>query len=102
MVLSIVGLGPGESQFLTVGALDAMRAATRTVVVGAPADLRAYLRANGVELDDTTVSDPAALASGTASAVAAFAERAGASEGTTALAVLGHPLSDFAGLPEMV
>jgi tetrapyrrole methylase family protein / MazG family protein len=101
MVLSIVGLGPGESQFLTVGALEALRAATRAAVIGAPADLRAYLRANGVELDGVWILDQAGLSSGASAAVTQFADRVAGLDGI-ALGVLGHPLTDFAGLPELV
>jgi tetrapyrrole methylase family protein / MazG family protein len=101
MVLSIVGLGPGESAFLTVGALDALRAAQRAAIVQAPADLRAYLRANGVSVDETLVADEAALASGAAGAVAHFVDAIDGADGA-ALGVLGHPLADFPGLPSLV
>jgi tetrapyrrole methylase family protein/MazG family protein len=101
MVLSIVGLGPGESQFLTVGALEALRASVRAAVIGAPADLRAYLRSAGVALDAALVLDEAGLASGASAAVAQFADRLTGLDGV-ALGVLGHPLTDFAGLPELV
>ncbi len=101
MVLSIVGLGPGESQFLTVGALEALRAAACAAVIGAPADLRGYLRSNGVELDGEWILDEAGLASGASAAVAQFANRIAGLNGV-ALGVLGHPLTDFAGLPELV
>ncbi|HEY1681879.1 MAG TPA: nucleoside triphosphate pyrophosphohydrolase [Candidatus Tumulicola sp.] len=101
MVLSIVGLGPGESQFLSVGALEALRAAACAAVIGAPADLRAYLRSNGVDLDGDLILDEAGLASGASAAVAQFAHRISGLDGV-ALGVLGHPLTDFAGLPELV
>ncbi len=101
MLLSIVGLGPGESQFLTVGALEALRASARAAVIGAPADLRTYLRTNGVALDGALILDEAGLASGASAAVAQFADRLAGLDGV-ALGVLGHPLTDFAGLPELV
>jgi MazG family protein len=101
MKLAVVGLGPGESAFLTVGALDALRAASRVAVVQAPADLRNRLRDAGVKLDRSIIPDEAALASGSAAAIAAFLDNV-AGQGGTALGVLGHPLTDFAALPVLV
>jgi MazG family protein len=101
MKLAVVGLGPGESAFLTVGALDVLRAASRVAVVQAPADLRNHLRDAGVRLDRSIIPDEAALASGSATAIAAFLDDVAGQDGA-ALGVLGHPLTDFAALPVLV
>jgi MazG family protein len=101
MKLAVVGLGPGESAFLTVGALDAMRAASIVAVVQAPVDLRNHLRAAGVQLDGSIILDEAALASGSTAAIAGFLDHVAGRDGA-ALGVLGHPLTDFVALPVLV
>ena len=103
MLVSIVGLGPGEPGYLTAGALDALRASARTVVLLPPPELAAALEREGVRLDRSFVPDPAALARGSADAVAQFtaALRDPAVE-SLALGVLGNPLSDFSGLPPLL
>jgi MazG family protein len=101
MKLSVVGLGPGESAFLTVGALDALRSARHVAVAQAPADLRAHLRDAGVLLDDGAIRDEAAFASGATPAIRAFLDHVAHLDGA-ALGVLGHPLTDFAALPVLV
>jgi MazG family protein len=101
MKLAVVGLGPGESAFLTVGALDALRAASSVGVVQAPADLRSHLRDAGVLLDGSIIPDEAALASGSTAAIAIFLDHVARRDGA-ALGVLGHPLTDFVALPVLV
>ncbi|HEY1428673.1 MAG TPA: nucleoside triphosphate pyrophosphohydrolase [Candidatus Tumulicola sp.] len=101
MKLSVVGLGPGEPAFLTVGALDALRAVSGVAILGAPAELRGHLRDNGVPLERDWIADEGAFASGAPAAVAAFVATI-ESVLSPALAVLGHPLADFTALPVVV
>jgi MazG family protein len=101
MKLSVVGLGPGESTFLTVGALEALRAASGAAIVQAPADLRAHLRESGVRLQPDWIADEGALTSGSTAAAVDFIAAIESAE-VPALGVLGHPLTDFTALPVVV
>jgi MazG family protein len=100
MLVRIVGLGPGDPGYLTVGALAAMRAAPCAVLLLAPPDLTKHLADAGVTIERGIVSDPAALVRGSQNAIDAFVEsltRRDCSE--LAVGVLGNPLSDVPGLP---
>ena len=100
MRMPIVGLGPGDPSLLTVGSVEALRAAGRAVALLAPPDLCAYLRANGVEIVHGMVGDPALFVRGGSEEIERFV--AGLRDGgetPLALGVPGNPLSDFPGLP---
>jgi tetrapyrrole methylase family protein / MazG family protein len=104
VLVRIAGLGPGDPRLLTIGSLDALRAAAKTVVLLAPPDLTAYLARNGVDIERGMVGDPALLVRGSGDEIARFVQRLGdpASESTLGLGVLGNPLSDFPGLPPLL
>lgn len=103
MLVRIAGLGPGDPGLLTIGSLDALRAAKRAVALLAPPDLTAYLERNGVSIVHGLVDDPALLVRGSADEIARFTERLEASDpGALGLGVLGNPLSDFPGLPPLL
>ena len=84
-----------------------MRSAQRVVLPGAPAELATYVRSNGATIDGALIADHASFARGSAEAIQLFVdavcrpERSEPAE-TIAIGVLGNPLSDFAGLPELV
>ena len=101
-LLRVVGLGPGDAELLTLGALDAMRAAGRAAVLAVPPELTAYLRERDVPLDPDLVDDPVALHHGASDVVEHFAARLRSQSHDVALGVAGNPLSDFPGLPSMV
>ncbi len=95
MLVRIVGLGPGDPTLLTLGAIEALRGVDRVYALLAPFDLLAELRKHGITPD--VPQDAALIVRGASDEVHAFAstlthERIG-------VAVLGNPLSDFAGLP---
>lgn len=97
--LSIVGLGPSDERLLTLGALEALRAAPRTFTCDAPPALLQYLRGHGIK------AEPAPFASGPFLRGVEFAVREGIAclaEQDTALGVVGHPLLDVAGLPQLL
>jgi tetrapyrrole methylase family protein/MazG family protein len=103
MLVRIVGLGPGDPSLLTIGSLDALRAAGRAVALLAPPDLRAYLGGNGVEIVQGLVDDPALFVRGGGDEIERFVARLrGQREGNLGLGVLGNPLSDFPGLPPLL
>ncbi|MFY9719567.1 MAG: nucleoside triphosphate pyrophosphohydrolase [Candidatus Cybelea sp.] len=103
MLVRIVGLGPGDPGLLTVGGLDALRAIGKAVALLAPPDLAAYLERNGVTVIRGLVDDPALFVRGSTEEIERFAERLHGVEGDAlGLAVLGNPLSDFAGLPPLL
>ncbi len=103
MLVRIVGLGPGDPGLLTIGSLDALRAIGRAVLLLAPPDLSAYIERNGVSLVRGMVDDPAMLVRGSAEQIALFTERVRTSkEGDLGLGVLGNPLSDVPGLPQLL
>ncbi|HVS45330.1 MAG TPA: MazG family protein, partial [Verrucomicrobiae bacterium] len=101
MLVRIVGLGPGDPGLLTVGSLDALRAAGRVVALLAPPDLTNYLSSHGVAIERDYAVDPAAIVRGGLDAVAAFAERIDSDTigADLAVGILGNPFSDFPGLP---
>ena len=95
--LRIVGLGPGDPDLLTLGSLEALRAARRAVTPLAPPELQLFLESEGVTLLRDRVGDPALFVRGSSDEIDAFAARLDA--GDLALGVVGNPLSDFPGLP---
>jgi tetrapyrrole methylase family protein / MazG family protein len=100
MMIRIVGLGPGEPGYLTVGALDALRACTRVAALLAPPDLQRALEAHGITLERELTADAAAVVHGSIEAIDRFVERALAtSDESLGVGVLGNPLSDMPGLP---
>ena len=103
MLVRIVGLGPGDPGYLTVGSLDALRACARAAALPAPPDLVRALDAHGVAIDRSLIHDPGALAYGSPEAIARFLEALdGLAIATFGLGVLGNPLSDFPGLPPLL
>jgi tetrapyrrole methylase family protein/MazG family protein len=103
MLVRIVGLGPGDPGYLTVGSLEALREATSAVALLAPPDLVRALESNGIAIDRTLIADAGALAHGSPDAIAQFlAALAGLRIDSFGLGVLGNPLSDFPGLPPLL
>ncbi|MDQ2662789.1 MAG: nucleoside triphosphate pyrophosphohydrolase [Candidatus Eremiobacteraeota bacterium] len=99
MRVRIVGLGPGDAELLTLGALDALREVGRAVTLLAPADLASYLSRNGIEVMRDYVEHPALLERGSVDELDRFVRRIVADDRDIGVGVLGNPLSDFAGLP---
>jgi tetrapyrrole methylase family protein / MazG family protein len=97
--LSIVGVGPSDGSLVTLGALDRLAAAPRTVLCGAPPSLAEFLKGRKVNVVAAPF-DQAALLRGVASAVEAAVSFAAG--GDAALGVVGHPLLDFPGLPDLL
>ena len=103
MLVRIVGLGPGDPAYLTVGSLDALRAAGRAIALLAPPDLQKALTEHGIELLRDVVGDAALLVRGSTDAVDHLVERIDTLGGETlGVGVLGNPLSDFPGLPPLL
>ena len=103
MLIRIVGLGPGDPQLLTLGSVDALRRIGRAVTLLAPPDLTKYLSAQGVEIVRDFVDDAAMLVRGSTDAIERFAGAvAGDGGDALGLGVLGNPLSDFPGLPQLL
>ena len=103
MLVRIVGLGPGDPGYLTVGSLEILRDCARVATLLAPPDLTKALQEHGVAVDRALIADPHALAHGNPGAVARFVAMLGAHPiASFALAVLGNPLSDFPGLPPLL
>ncbi len=103
MLVRITGLGPGDPSLLTIGALDALRAIGRAVALLAPPDLSGYLSGNGVRIERGLVDDPALFVRGGRDEIERFVERIQANESSDlGLGVLGNPLSDFPGLPQLL
>lgn len=103
MLVRIVGLGPGDPGLLTIGALDALRAAGKAALLLAPPDLAGYIERNGVEIIRGMVDDPTLLVRGSGDEIARFVQRIdGAGNDALGLGVLGNPLSDFPGLPPLL
>ncbi|HEV2261092.1 MAG TPA: nucleoside triphosphate pyrophosphohydrolase [Candidatus Rubrimentiphilum sp.] len=101
--MRITGLGPGDPGLLTLGSLEALRDASRAAVLLAPSELVNYLRENGVNVVDDLISDPSAFFRGNSDAIEAFANAVmQRNEEKIAIGVLGNPLSDFPGLPQLV
>ncbi len=97
MLVRIVGLGPGDPQLLTIGAMQALRDSGRALALLAPPDLLSHLRAQNIAVERGNIRDAALFVRGSADEIAYFAERL--DEGDIAVGVLGNPLSDFPGLP---
>ena len=97
--LAIVGLGPSDSSLLTLGALERLKTAPRTAICAAPPALVEYLQSHGVHVSSTGL-DGAALLRGVPAAIDAIV--AFAKSGDAALAVPGHPMLDFPGLPHLL
>ncbi len=107
MLVKIVGLGPGDPRLLTLGSLDALRAAGRAIALLAPRELVDYLRDAGVEIaSDLAPADDALVVRGSTDAVSTLCASIDASRESDArdlaIAVLGNPLSDFPGLPPLL
>jgi tetrapyrrole methylase family protein / MazG family protein len=104
MLVRIAGLGPGDPKLLTIGSLESLRSIGRAVALLAPPDLSNYLRDNGVEIVRDLVDDPALFVRGGTEEIERFAGRVTALQDgrDLGLAVLGNPLSDFAGLPSLL
>jgi tetrapyrrole methylase family protein/MazG family protein len=103
MLVRIVGLGPGDPGYLTVGSLEALRETPVAVALLAPPDLVRALESSGITIDRTVIPDAAALANGSAQAVAQFVAALRARPiDSFGLGVLGNPLSDMPGLPPLL
>jgi tetrapyrrole methylase family protein/MazG family protein len=104
MPISIVGLGPGGPALLTIGSLEVLRSAGRAVALLAPPDLTAYLQQNGVNVVRDLVEDPALFVRGGSDEIARFVGRLGEPEFAAdfCIGILGNPLSDFPGLPQLL
>jgi tetrapyrrole methylase family protein/MazG family protein len=96
MPVRFVGLGPGDPDLLTLGSVEALRAAGRAVTLLAPPELTTYLADHGVAIDRDLIPDASAVVRGNPEAVAHLVERI---PRDLAVGVLGNPLSDFPGLP---
>jgi len=96
-LVRIVGLGPGDPDLVTLGSLEALRAAGRAVTLLAPPELTLFLESEGVTLVRDRVADPALFVRGSRDAIDAFVATLDGS--ALAIGVLGNPLSDFPGLP---
>ncbi len=103
MLVRIVGLGPGDPGYLTLGSIDAMRSARWSVTLLAPPDLQKALTDAGVELLRDLVPDAAPLVRGSAEAIDHFVSRVKKlGDDILAVGVLGNPLSDVGGLPPLL
>jgi tetrapyrrole methylase family protein / MazG family protein len=103
MLVRIVGLGPGDPGYLTVGSLEALRETATAVALLAPPDLVRALESNDVTIDRALVADASGLAHGSPDAIAQLlAALAGLEIDAFGLGVLGNPLSDFPGLPPLL
>ncbi len=100
MFVRIVGLGPGAPALLTIGALDALAAAERVILLGIPTDLATALTLRGIACERIAGTDAELIVRGGLDEVDLFA--ASLDERSTAIGVLGNPLSDFAGLPPLL
>jgi tetrapyrrole methylase family protein/MazG family protein len=99
MLIRIVGLGPGDPGYLTVGSLAALRECERVVLLLAPPDLQSALEEQGLALERELTDDPAAVVNGSAEAIERFVQRIGApAVERLGIGVLGNPLSDVPGL----
>jgi tetrapyrrole methylase family protein/MazG family protein len=103
MLVRIVGLGPGDPAYLTVGSVEAMRSAQRALTLLAPPDLQKALTDAGVRLERELVGDAAMLVRGSNEAISHFLARVESLEDEIlAIGVLGNPLSDVPGLPPLL
>ena len=100
MLVRIVGLGPGDPELVTLGSVEALRTAQRSVTLLAPPDLLKCLSDRGVHIARDIEHDPALIVRGSAPHVADFAAEIARDGGEiAAIGVLGNPLSDVPGLP---
>ena len=100
MLVRIVGLGPGDPGYLTVGSLQALRESSRCVTLLAPPDLVRALEDAGVTVIRDAVPDAAVVVRGSVDAIDHLVEHIATLGGETlGIGVLGNPLSDFPGLP---
>ena len=102
MLVRIVGLGPGDPQLLTLGSLDALRRIGRAVTLLAPPDLTKYLSEQGVTIARELAVDPPLLVRGSTDLVERFADALAREQQDIGVGVLGNPLSDFPGLPQLL
>jgi tetrapyrrole methylase family protein/MazG family protein len=99
-MLRIVGLGPGDPDLLTLGSRESLRAVGRAAPVLAPPDLVLFLESEGVTMVRDLITDQGLFVRGSSEVIDGFVERLDGSD--LALAILGNPLSDFAGLPVLL
>ena len=104
MLVRIAGLGPGDPSFVTVGALDALRAIGRAVALLAPPDLTSFLTQHGIAIERGLVADASLFVRGSTEEIERFVRRldGAAAHGDLGIGVLGNPLSDFPGLPPLL
>jgi tetrapyrrole methylase family protein / MazG family protein len=104
VLVRIVGIGPGDPGLLTIGALDALRAIGKGVLLLAPPDLASYLERNGVEIVRDLVDDAALVVRGSGEEISRFVRRLRdrPPDGALGIGILGNPLSDFPGLPALL
>jgi len=103
MLVRIVGLGPGDPGYLTVGAVATLRAGGRAVALLAPPDLTKALEEAGIAILRDLVPDAGLLVRGSIEAIEHFVERIDKLDGDElGIGVLGNPLSDFPGLPPLL
>ena len=99
-MIRIVGLGPGDPGLLTLGSLESLRAVGRAVTVLTPPELTLFLETQGVVLVRDRVTDPQLFIRGSSEVIDHFVELV--DDLDLGLAVLGNPLSDFPGLPQLL
>ncbi len=99
-MIRIVGLGPGDPGLLTLGSLESLRAVGRAVTVLTPPELTLFLETQGVALVRDRVTDQQLFIRGSSEVIDHFVERV--DEADLGLAILGNPLSDFPGLPQLL
>jgi tetrapyrrole methylase family protein/MazG family protein len=99
-MLRIVGLGPGDPDLLTLGSRESLRAVGRAAPVLAPPDLVLFLESEGVAMVRNLITDQPLFVRGSSEVIDGFVDRLDGAP--IALAILGNPLSDFAGLPVLL
>jgi tetrapyrrole methylase family protein/MazG family protein len=99
-MLRIVGLGPGDPGFLTLGSVEALRAIGRAVAVLAPPELALFLESEGIALLRDRLSDASLFMRGSSEVIDTFVD--GLDDVDLGLGILGNPLSDFPGLPVLL
>jgi tetrapyrrole methylase family protein/MazG family protein len=100
MLMRVVGLGPGDPDLLTLGSREALRRVGRAITVLAPPELVLFLESEGVKILRDRVAHPALFMRGSSEAIESFV--AALDDQDLALAILGNPLTDFAGLPVLL
>jgi tetrapyrrole methylase family protein / MazG family protein len=99
-VIRIVGLGPGDPDLVTLGSLEALRAARRAVPLLAPPELVLFLESEGIMVLRNQIRDPALFVRGSADEIGKFVDVL--DDEPLGIGVLGNPLSDFPGLPTLL